>query len=129
MKRSISLLIFSYLFITNLQAVEAVSLSSVVGKKYKVFIYAPNAKTSESTLTFHEDAYLEFSAFEGFGLYSTLEGFFIGSYWAPDYYEQNDLIIIFSGLTFDPYILITGFLLVNINISTLTPWFCVGHAQ
>ena len=127
MKRSIFLLIISYFSIINLPAVEAVSISSVVGKKYKIFIYAPYSNTSVSTVTFNEDSFLEFSAYEGTGSYFALGGFFTGVYWAPDYYEKSDLILILSGFVIDPYLLAAGVVIINADISKTAPWICQGH--
>ncbi len=128
MKRLVFLVaLFSLLAVKSVPRVDAFELASVKGKKYKIFIYAPFATTSISTVTFNEDYFLEFSAYEGTGLYLDLGMFFTGTYWAPDFYEKDDLILFMSGIVLEPYLVATGIAIINTDVSRVSYWIFQGH--
>jgi hypothetical protein len=91
-------------------------------------IFSPYTETSTSTLSFLDDGFLQLSAYNGFGLYSTLGNLFWGSYLTPDFKNQN-LLLVFSGVAIGPYLSAIGFTTVNADIRTFGPWFCLGHAN
>ena len=109
---------------TTTHAIEP-QASEVLGKTYTITVFSPNNETSTSTVSFFDDGFLQFSAFNGFGTYMTIELFFWGSFWSPDYYDR-DVLITFFGLSFGPYISATG---IVTDISTIAPWFFLGHVN
>jgi len=99
---------------------------SVSGKVFTITMFLPSTETSTSTLSFFEDGFLQFSAYNGFGLYSTAGNLFFGSYWTPNFKNQN-LLLVFSGVTIGPYLTAFGFATANGDTLTLVPWFFLGH--
>ena len=95
----------------------------VIGKTYTITIYPPYSDKSTSTLSFFDDGFLQFSAFKGFGTYAAMRNFFWGSYWATDLYD-TDVLLIFSGLSYGPYISAIGTVSAFRNRGV---WFCLGH--
>lgn len=108
------------------EAVRTTSIGSVIGKVYNITIYSMFTQASVSTLSFFDDGYLQFSAFRGFGLYTAAGNFFWGSYWTPNF-QGRDLLIVFTGVTFGPYLSATGVSTVNANMSSGSFWFFLGH--
>lgn len=101
---------------------------SVSGKVFTITILSPYTQTGSSTLSFFDDGFLQFSAYRGFGLYSTVGNLFFGSYWTPEFKNQS-LFLVFSGFTTGPYLSALGVTTVNADSRTLAPWFCLGHAN
>jgi hypothetical protein len=101
---------------------------SVTGKVFTISMFLPYTETGTSTVSFFEDGFLQFSALNGFGLYSTVGNLFFGSYWAPDVKSQN-LLLVFSGVAIGPYLAAFGVATANGATRTLVPWFFLGHAN
>jgi len=101
---------------------------SVSGKVFTITMFLPYVENGTSTLSFFEDGFLQFSAFNGFGLYSTAGNLFYGSYWIPDFKNQN-LVLFFSGIAIGPYLSAIGVATANGNTRTIVPWFFLGHAN
>ena len=101
---------------------------SVSGKVFTITMFLPYAETGTSTLSFFEDGFLQFSAYQGFGLYSTAGNLFYGSYWIPDFKNQN-LVLVFSGIAIGPYLSAIGIATAIGDTRTLVPWFFLGHAN
>jgi len=101
---------------------------SVSGKVFTITIFSPYTQSGSSTLTFFDDGFLQFSAYRGFGLYSTVGNLFFGSYWTPEFKSQS-LFLAFSGFTIGPYLSALGVTTVNADSRTLAPWLCLGHAN
>ena len=95
----------------------------VIGKTYTITIYPPYNDTSTSTISFFNDGFLQFSAFDGFGTYAALGNFFWGTFWTPDLYDR-DVLIIFSGLSYGPFISAIG---TVSDFQNTGLWFCLGH--
>ena len=95
----------------------------VIGKTYTITIYPPYNDKSTSTISFFDDGFLQFSAFKGFGTYAAMGNFFWGSYWATDLYV-TDVLIIFSGLSYGPYISAIG---TVSDFRNRGLWFYLGH--
>lgn len=104
------------------------SAGSVSGKVFSVTIFSPYAQTGTSTLSFFDDGYLQFSAYRGFGLYSSAGNLFFGTYWTPNFQSRN-LFLVFSGFSIGPYLTAFGVATVNADSSSRGPWFCLGHAN
>jgi hypothetical protein len=95
----------------------------VIGKTYTITIYPPFTDNNNSTISFFDDGFLQFSAFNGFGTYAALGNFFWGSYWTTNLYDTG-VLIFFSGLSYGPFISAIG---TVSDFRNTVLWFCLGH--
>lgn len=77
---------------------------TVVGREYNTYIYATYAEDSSTTITFEENLALLIGAYDGFGLYLPIANLFIAVYWAPDYSNKKDLVLILNGVAISDFI-------------------------
>ena len=77
---------------------------TVVGREYNTYIYATYAEDSSTTITFEENLALLIGAYDGFGLYLPIANLVIAVYWAPDYSNKKDLLLILSGVAISDFI-------------------------
>jgi len=77
-------------------------------------------------ITFKENGWMSFSSFEGNGFYLTITNFIAGTYWSLDAKigaKSGDVFFIISGISFDPFIMGTGFLIVEYSEIYFTTFF------
>ena len=69
--------------------------NTYVGKKYSIYLY--NTSVGSTTISFEENRSLSIDSYDGFGIYLPTGDQFTALYWAPNYHEEDDLLMIFRG--------------------------------
>jgi len=77
---------------------------TVVGREYNTYIYATYAEDSSTTITFEENLALLIGTYDGFGLYLPIANLFVAVFWAPDYSNKKDLLLILNGVAISDFI-------------------------
>lgn len=106
-----------FLFVVLIGNTGAQDLESsvVTGNTYSCYFLTPLDVVS-TNITFAEKGGLAFSGFEGNGFYINLTNFFVGAYWALNANVGNisgDVIFLITGMTFDPFIVGTGVVIIE----------------
>ena len=72
------------------------------GRQYTIYLY--NSDEGKAIISFEENMSMTIDVYDGFGVYTPLGTLFIGTYWAPNYSNKNDLFLIFNGGIIADYI-------------------------
>ena len=86
---------------------------SVVGKKFKAFIYSPDADKVSISITFEENRTLLIDVYDGFGVYVPAGPAFAGIFSAPRYKNEDNLFLLLSGVLVTDFLSGVGVSLVN----------------
>jgi len=105
---SIALLLIA--FLPTAHAIDNKQIS-FIGARYDIFLY--NSDVGSTVISFEENMSLVIDAYDGFGLYLPIGPIFLGLYWAPNYHDEDDLILFFDGLVLADFIFGWGLALPN----------------
>ncbi|MCX5903323.1 MAG: hypothetical protein NTV89_07595 [Proteobacteria bacterium] len=98
-----ALVVFAFmLLLMSSSAGAADGDGSVVGKKFKAFIYSPQADKVSITITFQENLTLLIDVYDGFGAYVPAGPAFAGIFSAPHYQKEDNLFLLLSGVLAGP---------------------------
>jgi hypothetical protein len=88
---------------------------SVSGKKFKAFIYSPQADKVSISITFQENLTLLIDVYDGFGGYIPAGPAFAGIFSAPHYKKEDNLFLLLSGIMVKDFLGGVGVSLVNLE--------------
>jgi len=111
--KSAAFFIFCILFLMCSAAYAQEGDGSVAGKKYKAFIYSPEADKVSITITFQENLTLLIDVYDGFGVYVPAGPAFAAIFSAPRYNKEDNLFLILSGVVVTDFLSGAGVSLVN----------------
>ena len=83
-------------------------VQTIKGKRYEVFLVGSLEGCSATTMTFRSDNILLLECTDGYGVYLPILNFFTAFYWAPDFYLGGGMVLVLSGVGFDPFMLAGG---------------------
>ena len=113
-----ALIVFALmLLVINSSAGAADEDGSVVGKKFKAFIYSPEADKVSISITFAENRTLLIDVYDGFGVYVPAGPAFAGIFSAPRYQKEDNLFLILSGVLVTDFLSGVGVSLVNFEFA------------
>jgi hypothetical protein len=90
---------------------------SIAGKKFKAFIYSPDADKVSISITFAENRTLLIDVYDGFGVYVPAGPAFAGIFSAPRYKQQDNLLLLLSGVLVTDFLSGVGVSLVNFEFA------------
>lgn len=99
--------------------------NALMGSSYTIFIY--NSEIGSTSISFGEDLLFSLEAHEGVGLYLPIGSIFTAGYWAPNFDEESDLILIFNGVALGDFIIGWGLSFPNYQLQRA--FLFVGHAD
>jgi len=76
----------------------------IVGNRFKVFIYSDSVDDASMTITFNSNLTLLIDAYDGFGVYVPMGTMFAGAFWAPNFYETEDLVLLTTGVVVSDFL-------------------------
>jgi hypothetical protein len=91
--------------------------SSVSGKKFKAFIYSPQADKVSISITFQENLTMLIDVYDGFGAYVPAGPAFAGIFSAPHYKKEDNLLLLLSGIMMMDFLGGAGVSLVNFEFA------------
>ena len=113
-----ALIVFALmLLVINSSAGAADEDGSVVGKKFKAFIYSPEADKVSISITFAENRTLLIDVYDGFGVYVPAGPAFAGIFSAPRYKKEDNLFLILSGVLVTDFLSGVGVSLINFEFA------------
>jgi len=113
-----AVVVFAFmLLVINSSAGAADEDGSVVGKKFKAFIYSPEADKVSISITFAENRTLLIDVYDGFGVYVPAGPAFAGIFSAPRYQKEDNLFLILSGVLVTDFLSGVGVSLVNFEFA------------
>ena len=113
-----ALIVFALmLLVINSSAGAADEDGSVVGKKFKAFIYSPEADKVSISITFAENRTLLIDVYDGFGVYVPAGPAFAGIFSAPRYIKEDNLFLILSGVLVTDFLSGVGVSLINFEFA------------
>jgi hypothetical protein len=95
------------------------------GRQYTIYLY--NTDEGKAIMSFEENMSLTIDVYDGFGLYTPLGTLFIASYWAPNYRNKNDLLLIFNGGVISDFIWGWGLALPGFQLTGI--FFFFGYEK
>ena len=95
--------------------------NSFLGMEYTIYLY--NTDVGTTTISFEENLSLVIAAYDGFGLYLPLGNLFLGFYWSPKYYEDDDICLFFNGMVVSDFIGGWGLVLHNYKFTGIFFYF------
>lgn len=125
-----SSIIFLIVFTGQASAQELES-GVVSGKTFTCNFLSP-LDTFSTDITFKENGWMSFSGFEGNGFYLTINNFIAGTYWSLDAKigaKSGDVFFLISGISFDPFIIGAGFLVIEYSEVYFTTFFGLREAE
>ena len=99
--------------------------SALTGSSYTIFVY--NSDIGSTIISFDEDLLFTLEAHDGVGLYLPIGTIFTAVYWAPNFDEKSDLILMFNGVALADYIIGWGLSFPNYQLQGAFLFF--GHAD
>jgi hypothetical protein len=113
-----AMVVFAFmLLLMNSSAGAADEDGSVVGKKFKAFIYSPQADKVSISITFQENLTLLIDVYDGFGVYVPAGPAFAGIFSAPRYQKEDNLLLLLSGVRVTDFLGGVGVSLVNFEFA------------
>lgn len=67
--------------------------NTFAGMQYTIYL----TKIGSTAISFEENMSLMIDLYDGFGLYLPIGNLFIALYWAPNYHDNHDLLLILNG--------------------------------
>jgi len=113
----VTLFVFCMLLLMCRAAYAQEGDGSVAGKKYKAFIYSPEADKVSITITFQENLTLLIDVYDGFGVYVPAGPAFAAIFSAPRYNKEDNLFLILSGVVVTDFLSGVGVSLVNFEFA------------
>ncbi len=99
--------------------------NALTGSSYTIFVY--NSDIGSTSISFDEDLLFTLEAHEGVGVYLPIGTVFTAFYWAPNFDETSDLVLMFNGLALADYIIGWGLSFPNYQLQGAFLFF--GHAD
>jgi hypothetical protein len=99
----------------------------VQGRTFKTFIYSGLVAEPSTMITFEPNGTLLMDLYDGMGLYLALGSTFTGVYWAPDFDEKDDLLLVISGAVITDFLGGIGIAFTEYQFSEI--FFYVGYAE
>ena len=100
-------------------------VNTYVGKKYSIYLY--NTSDGSTTISFEENRSFSIDSYDGFGIYLPTGDQFLALYWAPNYQEEDDLLLIFRGKVVSDFIEGWGFALPDYQFTGI--FFFLGYEE
>ena len=99
--------------------------NALTGTSYTIFVY--NSDIGSTSISFDEDLLFTLEAHDGVGLYLPIGTIFTAVYWAPNFDEKSDLVLMFIGVALADYIIGWGLSFPNYQLQGAFLFF--GHAD
>jgi hypothetical protein len=119
----VTLFVFCMLLLMCRAAYAQDGNSSVSGKKFKAFIYSPQADKVSISITFQENLTMLIDVYDGFGAYVPVGPAFAGIFSAPHYKQQDNLLLFLSGIMVMDFLGGAGVSLVNFEFAGIFVFF------
>ena len=99
--------------------------NALTGTSYTIFVY--NSDIGSTSISFGRDLLFSLEAHDGVGLYLPIGTIFTAVYWAPNFDETSDLVLMFIGVALADYIIGWGLSFPNYQLQGAFLFF--GHAE